>query len=70
MLLPLIRVMTYVQLGLADTLDRSRDERGQSMVEYGLLIGGVALFVAGLTMFLGKTDLLSKLFSSVIGKLF
>ncbi len=70
MLLPIIRVMTYLQLGLPEAIDRRRDERGQSMAEYALLIAGVGLLAAGLISFFDGTDLLTKLFTSVIGKIF
>ena len=69
MLLPLIRVMTYLQLGFADALDRPRDERGQSMAEYALLLVGVGLLAVFVFKWFQGSGLMEKLFTSVIGKI-
>ncbi len=69
MLLPIIRVMTYLQLGLPEAIDRRRDERGQSMAEYALLIAGVGLLAVFVFKWFQDSGLMQKLFTSVIGKI-
>ena len=70
LLLPLIRLMTYVQLGLTDGIERSHDERGQSMAEYAMLVAGVGLLAVFVFKWFQGSGLMEKLFSSVLGKLF
>jgi len=52
--------------GLAE---RAASDRGQSVTEYALLLIGVAAIAALVLKWVGGTDMIGKLFSSVLDKI-
>lgn len=49
--------------------ERPATERGQSVTEYALLLIGVAAIAALVLKWVGGTDMIGKLFSSVLDKI-
>ena len=68
MIQSVIQLLTAVHLSVLDAI-RGRDDRGQSMAEYALLILGVGLLAVFVFKWFQGSGLLEGLFSAVIGKL-
>jgi len=49
--------------------ERATSDRGQSVTEYALLLIGVAAIAALVLKWVGGTDMIGKLFSSVLDKI-
>ena len=64
----LIHLLTSVHLSVLETVN-NRDERGQSMAEYALLILGVGLLAVFVFKWFQGSGLIEGLFSAVLGKL-
>jgi hypothetical protein len=63
---PFLELFVALQCALTAS---ARDERGQSMAEYALLMLGVGLLAVFVFKWLQGSGLLQNLFSSVIGKI-
>lgn len=65
----LLNVSGALALFIMRVSDRiARSERGQSVTEYALLIIGIAALAALVLKWVGGTDMIGRLFSSVFGK--
>ena len=54
---------------LTDVTRRHREERGQSTVEYALLLLGAAAIALVVVAWVTRTDLIGRLFDTVIGRI-
>lgn len=72
-------VVTTVRLGIAGVLasfatwaaspGRSRPDRGQSTVEYALVLLGAAAVALALVAWVARSDAVSRLFDAIVGRI-
>jgi hypothetical protein len=65
----MLSVYVYVHAFVSALFDRASDERGQSTAEYALVMLGAAAIAMLVVTWAGKTDLIGKLLSTVLGKI-
>jgi pilus assembly protein Flp/PilA len=63
----MLAIYTYLAWQMAETRDRLRSQRGQGMVEYGLILVLVSLVVVAALLAVGSQ--LSTIFNNIINQL-